>query len=66
MKVTRTSPFSGKENTKELPITEQQLSAWEGGMLAQDAFPNLSADDREFIMTGITSEEWDMAFGGVE
>ncbi|WP_396189902.1 hypothetical protein [Flavobacterium sp.] len=28
----------------------------------QDAFPHLSADDREFIMTGITAEEWNELF----
>jgi hypothetical protein len=31
-------------------------------MLIQEAMPNLSADDREFIMTGITPEEWNSAF----
>jgi hypothetical protein len=24
--------------------------------------PNLTADEREFIMTGITPDEWDAAF----
>jgi len=24
--------------------------------------PNLSADEREFLMTGITPDEWDEAF----
>jgi hypothetical protein len=31
-----------------------------GGLLLQDAFPALSADDREFIKTGITTAEWDL------
>jgi hypothetical protein len=30
--------------------------------LIQDAFPTLTADEREFILTGITSEEWDEIF----
>jgi hypothetical protein len=28
----------------------------------QNAMPNLSADEREFIMTGITPTEWDEMF----
>ena len=31
--------------------------------LIQDAFPFLSADEREFIKTGLTKENWDMIFG---
>lgn len=46
----------------ELPVTEAQLLAYSSGMLAQNAFPNISVDDREFIMTGITKEEWDETF----
>ena len=30
----------------------------EGCELIQNAMPNLSADEREFLMTGITPEEW--------
>ena len=29
----------------------------------QTAFPYLSASDREFIMTGITDDEWEATFG---
>jgi len=31
-------------------------------MYIQDAFNYLSADEREFILTGITEEEWDEIF----
>ena len=62
MLITRKSPFSGKTNTRDIPITEAQLMAWQDGILIQDAMPNLSADDREFIKTGITVEEWDATF----
>lgn len=61
--ITRVSPFSGKTNSKEIPVTEQQLANWEAGELIQNAMPNISADDREFIKTGITAEEWEEAFG---
>ena len=65
MIVTRKSQISGKVHTREIPISEEQY--WEGicsGLHIQDAFPQLSADDREFLLTGITPEEWDAAFGG--
>jgi len=66
MKITRTSMFSGVERTLDLSITEEQLSAWKSGTLCQDAFPQLSADDREFIMTGVTAQEWSDEFGDEE
>ena len=30
--------------------------------LIQDAFPEMKAEDREFLMTGITPAEWDRMF----
>ena len=60
------SPFSGKINTQEIPVTEEQFYAWKDGELIQNAMPNLTAGQREFIKTGITDAEWDKAFGGDE
>ena len=62
MQITRTNPFNGNVNTRELDITPEQVEAYEAGALLQDAFPNLSADDREFYKTGI--DNWDELFGG--
>lgn len=58
MKVTRVSPFSGEEHSMELPITLEEIKCWQGGELVQKVWPELSPDQREFIMTGITPEEW--------
>lgn len=63
MRVTRKSPFSGETNTLWLNITAPQIQAYDEGVLLQNAFPNLSADEREFFKTGITAEEWDVTFG---
>ena len=64
--LTRRSPFSGNLNTMSFPMTEEAFDAayekWQNGALIQNAFPNLNADQREFIMTGITAEEWDETF----
>ena len=63
MLVTRRSPFSKTENTRELDITPEQLARYEqGNELIQNVFPNLSPEHREFIMTGITPEEWEASF----
>lgn len=62
MKVTRTSMISGKQNSLDLDITATQIIAYNSGALLQDAFPNLTAAEREFYKTGITAEEWAVAF----
>ena len=36
---------------------------WMNGKFVQDAFPFLTADEREFLMTGITKEEWNKIMG---
>lgn len=60
--ITRTSKFSGITRTLELDITQQQMDNYINGMHIHKAFPNLSADQREFILTGCTKEEWDEMF----
>ena len=63
MNITRRHPFNGNLNTVTLPITEQQWQSYQNGALVQDAFPNLSADEREFIISGILPGEWDSLLG---
>ena len=60
MLITRQSPFTGEWNEKEIDVTEEQLHAWRWGTLIQDAKPNLTDDEREFIMTGTTPEDWEL------
>ena len=47
----------------DIDVTHEQIALWEGGMLIQQAMPNLCEDEREFIMTGITPQEWDTEMG---
>lgn len=63
MQITRTSQLSGITRTMDLNITVQQYQEWQHGKLIQNAFPQLSASEREFIATGSTDEEWDELFG---
>ena len=66
--ITRRSPFTGRIHQMEIPISPREFAKretlWQTGMLIQDAFPTLDADQREFIKTGITPEEWNEAFLG--
>ena len=66
MIITRQSPISGKIHSLDLDITEEQVAAWQAGAYIQNAFPNLSPDEREFLKTGITAQEWEAMFGGEE
>lgn len=63
MFVTRRSMFTGIERTIDLPVTQEQLDKWTNGALIQDVFPHLTKDQREFIMTGVTDDEWKGTFG---
>jgi hypothetical protein len=63
MLIERESPLSGNKNVLDIPVTLAQIEAWKGGELIQRAMPNLTADEREFLMTGITAEEWENTFG---
>lgn len=63
VRVHKVSILSGKESSMILPLRQGQIELWlESCMLIQDAFPQLSDDAREFLMSGITREEWEAAF----
>ena len=62
MKITRTSPLTRRERTHEINVTQAQLDAWHRGTLIQNAMPNLTPAEREFIKTGITAEDWGIIF----
>ena len=55
------SLFSGESSCMSFDIEPQvfdeSFSKWEKGELIQNAFPMLNADEREFLMTGMTAYE---------
>lgn len=60
MLITRTSLATGITRTMDLPVNEQQLIIYATtSALVQDVFPQLSDDEREFLVSGMTKEEWD-------
>lgn len=62
MTITRINPFSGETNTMDIDVTQDQIDTWKAGQPIQYAMPDLSADEREFIMTGITPGQYDELF----
>lgn len=66
MKITRTSPLTGKTVTKEIYVTAAQIVSWERGELVQNAFPNSTPSEREFIKSGYTDSDWDEIFGEID
>ena len=63
MLIEKQSMLTGVRRIVDMPITSEQFNNWQGGMLIQDAMPNLTDGEREFIVSGITPKEWEQAFG---
>ena len=57
-------PFCGRGN--EVEVNENDYWDWQDGELVQTAFPYLSADEREMLISGICPTCWDKTFGGIE
>lgn len=53
--------ITGKEY--EVTTSKKCIMDYISGANLQDAFPNLSDDDREFLKTGISPEGWNQIFG---
>jgi hypothetical protein len=58
--------YTGEMHTREIDITPEQYAEFtltrKSKRNVQDVFPHLSLDDREFLITGITPDEWDNLF----
>ena len=49
---------------QKIDITEAQWNRWKAGEMIQNVCPHLSKDDREYLISGSTKEEWDQEFAG--
>jgi len=64
MNITRICPFTNRVNVRHVEgATPEGLTLWRNGALIQDALPEVSPENREFIMTGITPTMWAAVFG---
>lgn len=52
--------------THELEVPFEAFCAWQAGALVQDAFPMLSANEREMLISGICPPCWDNLFAPSE
>ena len=59
MIIEKSSMLTGIINSMDIAVSEDQLQAWVAGELIQNVMPDLTPEEREFIMTGITAAEWE-------
>ena len=59
MIITRPHPFTGEDNQMDLDVTQDQLNSWLKGEYIQNAMPHLTADEREFLISGLLPGEFD-------
>lgn len=58
------SPFSGDLHSMTMLVRPDDYHRWKSGRaLIQNAMPYLTNGEREFLITGITPDEWAAAFG---
>lgn len=58
-----TCPFCGQRDERSvLTLNNRDFDRWTSGVHVQDAFPYLTADQREMLITGIHPECWDATF----
>ena len=60
--IERTSPLTGKVNTMTITMEPADYQSWRNGELIQNALQYLTADQREFLKTGIYADEWNQLF----
>ena len=64
VKLSRVCPECKVSNEFVLPLANYQM--WKSGTYIQDAFPELTAMEREGIQTGYHEECWEAIFGKEE
>ena len=56
-------PFNGQFNTMDINITREQYNRFiEGKENIQTIMPNITADEREFLISGLLPDEFDQLF----
>jgi|10_taG_2_1085330.scaffolds.fasta_scaffold31042_4 hypothetical protein len=67
MKIRKRSSLTGIVSEMNIDVNQDVYTFWELSPVqtrphVQDAFPLLTPDEREFLLTGITPEEWNGLF----
>lgn len=59
----KTSPVTGLTNIMSIDATPEQFALWMNGeALIQDAMPQATVDQREFLISGCTPSCWNSMF----
>jgi hypothetical protein len=67
MEITKKSSLTGAEHTMDIDVTLEQLWRIDNRTaVIQSIVPHLPPAQREFLLTGITNEEWQLAFADME
>ena len=61
-----TKPCLHCNETSTLTVDADAYRSWKSGVLIQEAFPDMTADDRELLISGIHPACWDAMFGAEE
>ena len=63
MLIRRKSVLTGIVRSRDIPVNPDDFAMYEKDLMSlSEAMPYLEPDDREFILAGITKEEWVEAF----
>lgn len=54
--------YLNKKVELDIPVTKKQIIAWQNGAHIQTVMPELTADQREFLISGTMPGEWDEIF----
>jgi hypothetical protein len=64
--IVTTKPCIKCGETSQIEILKDSYVAWKAGEKVQHAFPTLTPDERELLMTGIHPKCWEEMFGKEE
>ena len=63
MLIRRQSVVSGTIRSRNIPVNPEDFLAWENNLGSiEELMPYLNDADREFILSGMTPDEWKEAF----
>ena len=59
MEIRRKSVITGVERVREIPVDPEHYTLWKSGFVSiYEAMPYLNDEDGQFILSGITKDEW--------
>jgi len=64
--IVTTKPCIMCNNTGAIEVNEEHYNNWKKGTRIQIAFPELDADQRELLMTGIHAQCWEKIMENID